>query len=137
MPRESTRQARTANPSCDTFDYAIKQKGGTVWVTLSGILDRIGLERLIAGVAPRLGARGFRVVLEGSRLMHIDYRTIRELLRWNRSLRTFRHQLYLADWSDYLKAILSMEDWDGELNPGSRYPAAWRVLTGTSTGQRP
>ena len=68
--------------------------------------------------------RGCRVVLDGSGLTHMDYRSTRDLIRWNRNLRQFGHQLYLQCWNDYLKAILCMEDWERELVLPVGFPAA-------------
>jgi len=63
-------------------------------------------------VAPGPAKRGARVVLEGAGLTHMDYRATRSLIAWHRRLRRRGQDLYLQGWSDYLKAILVMEDWD-------------------------
>jgi len=115
MPRESTRQPKRQDAGGSHMEMEIKQTDQAVWVTLSGILDREGVDRLIGRVAPRLHRNGARIVLDGSRLAHLDYRATSFLLAWNRKLRGYGHQLYLHGWSDYLKAILVMEDWDREL----------------------
>ena len=115
MSRELTRQSPRQEAGGNYLDIEVSSKDMTVRVSLSGLLDQAGLERIIARVAPRLLARGCRVIVDGSGLSHMDYRTTRSLIRWNRNLRQFRHQLYLQNWSDYLKAILCMEDWEQEL----------------------
>jgi hypothetical protein len=115
MSRELTRQRARQEARGNHLDIEVSSKDTTVRVSLSGLLDQAGLEKIIARVAPRLSARGCRVIIDGSGLSHMDYRTTRSLIRWNRNLRQFRHQLYLQNWNDYLKAILCMEDWDQEL----------------------
>jgi hypothetical protein len=97
------------------LEIEVGRVDSAVRVTLSGILDEEGLQRVIGRVAPLLTGRGQRVILEGALLTHMDYRSTRALLRWNRNLRQFSHTLYLKGWNDYLKAILCMEDWDREL----------------------
>jgi hypothetical protein len=139
MPRESTRQFvpgdNAAHPP-DVLQIRIETSERTVRVALSGILDREGVDRLVSRVAPRLVSRGCRVILEGSRLTHLDFRATRDLLRWNRQLRACDHQLYLHNWSDYLKAILVMEDWDGELGTQGGRAAAWRLFAGAAASGR-
>lgn len=126
MPRESTRQSARQEAARSTLDMEITRRDRTVWVSLSGILDRSGLDVLIGRIALKLGSRGTRIVLDGSRLIHMDYRCTGPLLAWHRGLRQYGHQLYLKDWSDYLKAILVMEDWDRELGTVGLGLAAWR-----------
>ncbi|MCB1184836.1 STAS domain-containing protein [bacterium] len=131
MPRESTRpfvSGDHAPQHPDGLQIRIEQNERTVRVALSGILDREGVDRLVSRVAPRLVSRGCRVILEGSRLTHLDYRATRGLIAWNRRLRAFGHQLFLQEWSDYLKAILVMEDWDRELGSTPSEAAALRLL---------
>ena len=124
MPRELTRQSvqqESTGSRLETLEVEVRQSDRTVRVTLSGVLDREGMRLLVQRVAPRLLGRGWRIILDGSRLAHLDFRATSSLLLWNRQLRQFRHQLFLHGWSDYLKAILVMEDWDSELvgAPGS------------------
>lgn len=118
-------------------EIGIRQNDKVVWVTLSGILDRVGMERLISRVTLRLERRGCRIVLDGSRLTHLDYRATGALIAWNRRLRAFHHQLYLHGWSDYLKAIVVMEDWDRELGATPTAMAAWRQPTGARSDLMP
>jgi anti-anti-sigma regulatory factor len=94
------------------MEIQVRRMDRAVWVSLSGILDRDGMTALANRVAPGLAGRGARVVLEGSGLTHMDYRATRSLVAWHRHLRRRGHALYLQGWSDYLKAILAMEDWD-------------------------
>ncbi len=115
MSRELTRQSSRQEAGGNYMDIEVSSKDMIVRVTLSGLLDQAGLEKIISRVAPKLSARGCRVIVDGSLLTHMDYRTTRSLIRWNRNLRQFHHQLYLQNWSDYLKAILCMEDWEQEL----------------------
>lgn len=117
------------------LEFAIRQQGHTVWVTLSGILDRPQLARLVRRVTPLLEKRGRQVILDGRQLHHVDYRVVRPLIDWNRRLRAFDHRLLLSHWSDYLKAILCMEDWNRELNPGPLPTSAWRLLSKPRPGQ--
>ncbi len=118
-------------------EIEIRQNDKVVWVTLSGILDRVGVERLISRVTLRLDRRGCRIVLDGSRLTHLDYRATGALIAWNRRLRAFHHQLYLHGWSDYLKAIVVMEDWDRELGATPAAMSAWRQPTGARSELMP
>lgn len=124
MPRELTRQSARQEAGGAHSDIEVNSTDATVRVSLSGILDQEVLERVIVQVAPRLTGRGYRVVLDGSRLVHMDYRATWALIRWNRNLRQFHHQLYLHNWSDYLKAIVCMEDWERELGVPVGFPAA-------------
>lgn len=112
MPRESTRQAARQEAARSTMEIQVTHQERTVRVALSGILDREGVTALAARVAPGLAGRGARVVLDGAGLTHMDYRATRPFISWHRRLRTYGHELFLQGWSDYLKAILVMEDWD-------------------------
>ena len=85
-PREMTRQPGRQEAVGNHTEIEIRQNDRAVWVTLSGILDRAGIDRLIARVAPRLERRGCRIVLDGSRLTHLDYRATGALIAWNRRL---------------------------------------------------
>jgi len=129
--------AETTSIQPDPLQIRISQAERTVRVSLSGTLDRAGMARLINRVAVRLDRRGYRIILDGSRLAHLDFRATSDLIRWHRRLGEFEHQLYLKDWSDYLKAILVMEDWDRELGPAGSEPATWRLLGGLATANRP
>jgi ABC-type transporter Mla MlaB component len=126
MPRETTRQSTRQEAGGSHMEMEIRQTDQAVWVALSGILDRVGVDRLVGRVAPQLHRNGVRIVLDGSRLTHLDYRATSFLLAWNRKLRSYGHQLYLHGWSDYLKAILVMEDWDTELGAVPRTLGALR-----------
>jgi len=140
MPREMTRSfARTNTPPThvDSLQIQVSQVDRTVRVTLSGILDSQGVEKLKRQVATNLVCRGCRIVLDGSRLTHLDYRATGGLIRWYRQLREYNHQMYLLSWSDYLKAILVMEDWDRELGAAGSEPSTWRELGGLTTASRP
>lgn len=144
MPREMARQSVWTETKPSSLNIQIRQVDRTVWVTLSGILDQPGMQQLVARVAPVLAETGCRVILDGERLTHLDYRVTRSLLRWHRNLKLFGHQLFLRRWSEYLQAILIMEDWSGELtgnlatglsgNPDSI--SQWRVLDGLLSGRR-
>ena len=136
MPREMARQSAWQEPAGSSLNIQVKQIDRTVRVTLSGILDQQGMEQLPAVVAPRLRETGCRIILEGENLTHLDYRVTRSLIRWNRNLGQFRHQLYFQGWSDYLKAILCMEDWDGELAGRPIGDSHWRVLDNILLGHR-
>ena len=136
-PRELTRLPGRQEAAGNHTEIEIRQNDMAVWVTLSGILDRTGMEKLIARVAPRLDRRGCRIVLDGSRLAHLDYRATGALIAWNRRLRAFHHQLYLHGWSDYLKAIVVMEDWDRELGATPTAMSAWRQPAGARSDVMP
>jgi len=128
MPRELARQSDRQEAANSRLDYQIRHGERAVWVSLSGILDREGVEGLIGRVAPRLTHRGCRIYLDGSHLTHLDFRATHSLLAWNRKLRDFHHTLYLHRWSDYLKAILVMEDWDRELGAVPQGPVTLGFL---------
>ena len=115
--RELTRQSARQEAARNCFELDVRQKDRTVRVTLSGILDGQGVEKMVGLVAPRLTSRGFRVIVDGAGLTHLDYRATASLIRWNKNLRAYHHQLFLSGWNDYLKAILLMEDWNNDLGP--------------------
>jgi len=121
MPRESTLQSVRQEAARTDLEIRVTQKERTVWVALSGILDRDGIAALAGRVAPVLAGRGCRVILDGTGLTHMDFRATTDLVAWNRQLRDYRHQLFLQGWSDYLKAILVMGsgDLDGGLPPSA------------------
>ncbi len=137
MPRELTRQSVRQEAAGSHLEIEVKHKERTVRVTLSGILDQQGVEKITARVAPRLLGRGCRVILDGSQLSHLDYRATRSLVQWNRKLRQFHHQLFLLGWSDYLKAILLMEDWDSELGEQPATSSTLRLLAAVHTDPMP
>jgi len=137
MPRELTRQLGWQEATGSRMEITVRQTDRAVWVALSGILDRQGVERMISRVAPRLARRGCRIILDGTRLTHLDYRATHGLLAWNRKLRDHRHQLFLHGWSDYLKAILVMEDWDRELGAMPTEPSSWRPYEGAPADRAP
>ena len=137
MPRESTRQFVRQDAAGSHMEMEIGNRERAVWVALSGILDRQGVESMISRVAPRLARRGCRIILDGSRLTHLDYRATHSLLAWHRKLRDHHHQLFLHGWSDYLKAILVMEDWDRELGAMPAEPSTWRLLSGAPADRAP
>jgi ABC-type transporter Mla MlaB component len=99
-------------------------RGRTLRVHLAGILDRHGVARLFHAVQAALTAPATLVVLDGAGLQHLDYRCVGMLVRWSRTLRSYRHRVVLENWNAYLLAILSVEDWDGEF--AERSPAAPR-----------
>lgn len=136
-PRELTRLPGRQEAAGTHTEIEIRQNERAVWVTLSGILDRAGVEKLIARVTPRLDQRGRRIVLDGSRLIHLDYRATGALVAWNRRLKAFHHQLYLHGWSDYLKAIVVMEDWDRELGATPTVMTVWRQPAGARSDVMP
>jgi ABC-type transporter Mla MlaB component len=115
MPGEKAHQSPERLSRTGVLDFTVSQHGRAVWVSLSGVLDRDGIDRLVRRVHPLLTGREAEVVLDGSRLLHVDYRAVRLLVQWHRSLKAFGHQLWLARWSRYLQAIVSLEDWAGEL----------------------
>jgi hypothetical protein len=137
MPRELTRQFDWQEATGSRLGIEIRHRERTVWVSLSGILDRQGVERMISRVAPRLARRGCRIILDGSRLGHLDYRATHSLLTWHRKLRDHHHTLFLHRWNDYLKAILVMEDWDRELGATPTEPSTWRLLSEASADRAP
>lgn len=117
-PRESIRRHVAFEVLDGGVDFEIRERGATVWITLSGVLDAERLAPLMRRVVPLLHRRGRRVVLDGRRLMHLDYRCVPQLLAWSDGLRAFDHQLLLYGWNAYLRAILRVEDWGGRLSPG-------------------
>ena len=134
MPRELTRRSVECRGPGSGLDFQIRRLDVTVWVTLSGVVDRSQLSRLVHCITPLLGERGHRIVLDGRRLLHVDYRAVQPLIRWHKQLRSYHHQLDLYQWNDYLKAILCMEDWQGELNPAPVRLSAWHSLAQVRQG---
>lgn len=117
-PRETTRQSVRLEVLDGGLEFEIRERGATVWVSLSGALDGERLAELKRRVRPCLQCRERRLVLDGRRLLHLDYRCVTALLAWNDDLRSFSHQLLLYGWSSYLRAILTVEDWSQQLSPG-------------------
>lgn len=125
MPSEGIRSSTSSTfIGADTGPH-ITTHGRTVRIHLAGILDRAGMTRMIQDADRHLSGPGQLVILDASGLQHLDYRCVPLLLSWRRRLRSFRHRLHLAGWNAYLRAILAMEDWDGELETGST-GWAWR-----------
>ena len=140
MTRELARQSvwqEATGSHLEILEVEVRNTDRTVRVALSGILDQQGVEKLIGRVAARLPGRGCRIILDGSGLSHLDYRATAALVTWNRKLRQFHHQLYLQNWSDYLKAILLMEDWDLELADRPATNSTLRLLAGARTSPMP
>ncbi len=131
MPGEVNRQSAAAATSRSGPQFLITVHGATVRVHLAGILDRAGVQRLLRQIAAHLGQRHRHIVLDGSRLVHLDYRCVVLLVRWSRALRGLGHRLTLSGWNGYLTAILAMEDWDGELEDGYRRTAPARLAAGS------
>jgi ABC-type transporter Mla MlaB component len=131
MPREVVRQTASAVTGRSGPEYRISVHGRTVRIHLAGLLDRAGVQRLLRRVNNVLVERNLIIVLDGTRLMHIDYRCVSMLVRWNRLLRGFGHRLVLSGWNTYLTAILAMEDTEGELEDGMRRIPAVRPAVGS------
>ena len=125
MPSEGIRQPDISTPFGSDPEPHITIQGRIVRIHLAGILDRDGVRRLMREVDGHLRGQGLMVVLDAAGLQHLDYRCVELLLDWQRRLRSYRHRLCLAGWNAYLRAILAMEDWDGELERGSA-SWAWR-----------
>jgi ABC-type transporter Mla MlaB component len=122
MPGEVIRASRRQMGQQGGPGQRITVRGRTVRIHLAGILDRAGVQRLIRQAAAALWERDLVVVLDGSQLRHLDYRCVGTLLHWRRNLRGWGHRLVLSGWNGYLRAILAMEDWDGELE--GAFPSA-------------
>ncbi len=108
MPRETTRHQPQLQLLDGGLDFEIREHGGDVRVVLSGSLDCDLLDRIIARTTPRLARRDRRVVLDGVHLAHLDYRAVPALIEWGRHLRAYGHQLMIAGWRTYLRAILAL-----------------------------
>jgi len=101
----------------------IAAREGTVRVALSGILDRRTLAAVRRRVDALLWQRGRRIVLDGARLIHVDYRAVADLLAWRRDLAPYGHRLLLSRWSSYLRTILLLgagAEPTGGRRPGQR-----------------
>ncbi|HOX25211.1 MAG TPA: STAS domain-containing protein [Candidatus Krumholzibacteria bacterium] len=118
MPSEGIRQSGVVAGAADEFHIVVQ--GRTVRIHLAGILDRARAQRLVRAAAAVLVDRDLLVILDGSRLVHLDYRCVPALVRWSKGLRSYGQRVVLAGWNDYLRAILTMEDSDGELEGESR-----------------
>lgn len=127
MPSEGIRSLNVGATCEPDTSFQITVRGRTVRIHLVGILDRQDASRLIRTVSTTILDGRYRVVLDAHRLGHLDYRSVAMLMQWNRGLVSLGHQLVLENWSPYLKAILAMEDWDGELERGSLGPG-WRPM---------
>ena len=125
MPSEGIRLPQATASTGSEPGPRITIQGRTVRIHLAGSLDRDGMRRLIRDTDCHLVGQGLLVVLDATQLQHLDYRCVALLLHWQRQLWSYRHRLHLAGWNAYLRAILAMEDWDGELENGSP-SRAWR-----------
>ncbi len=134
MPRELTRQSARQEAGGSHLDIEVSSQDKVVRVALSGVMDDEGLKRVTARVAPHLLGLGYRLILDGAGLWHLDFRATGSLIRWNRTLRQFGHQLFLQNWNDYLKAIVCMEDWQQELGLPTDFSQARR---GSRPGPEP
>jgi len=119
MPSGGIRQPGVARGAGNAAEFRIEVRGRTVRIHLAGILDRSGAQRLVREATAALVDRDLLVILDGAQLVHLDYRCVPMLVRWSRGLRSYGQRLVLCGWNDYLHAILTMEDWDGELAEGS------------------
>lgn len=119
MPAEGIRRSSGDTTHGPVTRPWITIEGRTVRIHLAGCLDRPGVGALVGEVAHHLHGQGWLVVLDGRRLQHLDYRCVPLLKRWRRTLRSYRHRLVIDGWNDYLRAILAMEDWDGEMEDGT------------------
>lgn len=122
MPSEGIRSSTASRTNMPNCQHRITVRGRTVRVHLDGVLDRQGATRLIRSVNHILIGARYLVVLDATQLMHLDYRCVAMLVRWQRGLRSFGHRLVLDRWNQYLRTILAMEDWDGELERGMLGP---------------
>jgi ABC-type transporter Mla MlaB component len=125
MPRESTRRSTRFEVLDGGTCWELEEQGATAWVALSGVLDRDQLQRLIARVRPLLRSRGRRIVLDGRRLRHVDYRAVPALIAWNDGLRAFNHQLLLYGWNGYLRTILAVGDAGQRFGPVAVRLTSW------------
>jgi ABC-type transporter Mla MlaB component len=137
MPGESIQYSAADQIAGSALTFAVEQQDRLIWITLSGILDREGLHRLARRAGASLAAPGCRVVLDGRRLAHVDYRVVERLADWRRRLARQGQQLELIGWSDYLRAILAVADWRGELAPARTYWSSWRVISGAQRTRLP
>jgi len=108
MPRESTRWTPRFTLLEGGSDFEIQVRGSVLRVTLLGTLDRNQLVELKRRVAPFLVKRSRRIILDGHRLRHVDYRVAGPLRDWNRALAVFDHSLMLSGWNSYLRTILTL-----------------------------
>ena len=125
MPSEGIRLPQATSLIGSEPGPRITIQGRTVRIHLAGILDREGVRHLVREAGRHLVEQDLLVVLDATQLQHLDYRCVPQLLSWRRQLRSYRHRLHLVGWNAYLRAILAMEDWDGELENGSSH-WAWR-----------
>jgi hypothetical protein len=132
MPGESTRRPPHLYVLEGGLGFEIRERDGDVRVTLSGVLDRPMLQRLVDAVRPRLVRRDCRIVLDGRGLDHLDFRAVRDLVAWHRRLRVYGHTLLLADWRPYHRAILILGDHYGEAAAARAVPTVAAGGTGAS-----
>lgn len=119
MPRESTRWTPRLTLLEGDVGFEVQHQGPVLRVTLLGVFDRDRLARLRRRIAPDLVRRGRRIVLDGRRLRHVDYRTVAPLTAWNAELRSYGHELLLSGWSSYLKTILLLGDAAAAVEPAT------------------
>jgi len=110
MPRESTRRTPRLTLLEGGSTFEIQERGSVLRVALLGTLDHRRLQELRRRIAPHLVQRGRRIVLDGRRLRHVDYRVAADLRRWNDQLKSFGHALLLGGWSPYLRTLLALGD---------------------------
>jgi len=132
MPRETTRHQPHLQLLEGGLDFEIREHGGDVRVVLSGNLDCDLLDHIIASTTPRLARRDRRVVLDGARLAHLDYRAVPALIEWGRHLRAYGHQLMIAGWRSYLRAILALGGTSGAAAAPTTGPVVARHGTSAS-----
>jgi len=137
MPCEGIRQPAAIAAPAPALEIRTTLRGRTVRVHLAGILDRRSVPRLIQEVQAVLPGPGCLVVLDGAGLVHLDYRCVGMLVRWSRTLRSWKQRVCLDRWNEYLTAILAVEDWDGEFADRSRSAAAGARWEITRTVQVP
>jgi ABC-type transporter Mla MlaB component len=137
MPSEGIRQPAAAAASAPALQIRTTVRGRTVRVHLAGILDRTSVPHVIQQVGAALPGPGCLIILDGAGLVHLDYRCVAMLVRWSRTLRSYRQRVCLDRWNEYLMAILAVEDWDGEFADRSRSAAAGARWEITRTVQVP
>jgi hypothetical protein len=103
MPGESALSTVVKLATASALTFAVERQQRTVWVTLSGILDPSGLDRLVRRLAPCLEDRGYRVVLDGRRLLDAEPDSVAMLARWQRTLEDHHHRLQLLGWEATLR----------------------------------
>lgn len=110
MQREQTRQGPQLRLLDGGLDFEIIDCDNSVRVALSGSFDSAQLNSIIKLIKPYLLQRSRKIILDGSRLEHVDFRVMNSLTVWNSKLRSFGHTLFLSTWSSRHKAILLIGD---------------------------